>query len=347
MKRVVIHRPGNYRQLRVETGPDPQPGPGELLIGVEASGVNFADCLTRMGYYSSARHYSGYPLTPGFEVAGRVLALGPQVSGYDIGDPVLAVTLFNGYASHLLARPGYVFSFPEGWTTCQAAGFPTVFLTAWFALFELAHPRAGDSLLVHSAAGGVGSALVQLGKLAGCRVVGVVGASHKVDAVRRLGADAVIDRSREPLWPTVERLAPEGYQVVLDANGPATLEQSYRHLAPAGKLVVYGFHSMFPRRGGRPNRLRLWLDYLRTPRFNPFQMTNRNRSVMGFNLSYLFHRADLLATAMEQLLGWASDRRLQPLPVTAYPLERVAEAHRALESGVTVGKLVLTMGGQK
>jgi NADPH:quinone reductase-like Zn-dependent oxidoreductase len=343
MKMVLIDRPGGYRHLRLESAPDPPPGPGELLIGVQASGVNFADCLTRMGYYSSARHYRGYPLTPGFEVAGRVLALGPGVSGHAVGDPVLALTLFNGYASRLVARPGYVFPLPEGWTPLQGAGFPTVFLTAWFALFELAHPHPGDCLLVHSAAGGVGSALVQLGRLAGCRVVGVVGSSHKVDAVRHLGADAVIDKSRESLWMAAERLAPEGYQVVLDANGPSTLAQSYRHLAPAGKLVVYGFHDMFPRSRGVPNRVRLWLDYVRTPRFNPFQLTNRNRSVMGFNLSYLFDRTDLLATAMGQLLGWVAEGRVQPLPVTGYPLEQVAEAHRALESGMTVGKLVLTM----
>ena len=331
--------------MRLESGPDPRPGAGEVLIGVQAVGVNYADCLTRMGYYASARHYLGYPLTPGFEVAGRVMALGPGVSGPEVGDAVLALTRFDGYTSHLLARPGYVFPRPEGWTMAQAAGFPTVFLTAWFALFELAHPHPGDWLLVHSAAGGVGSALVQLGKLAGCRVVGVVGASHKVDAVRSLGADAVIDKSREPLWPSAERIAPQGYPVVLDANGPATLRESYRHLAPTGKLVVYGFHGMFPRGRGLPSRLRLLLDYLRTPRFDPFQLTNCNRSVMGFNLSYLFDRADLLATAMGQLLGWVAQGRVQPLPVTCYPLEQAAEAHRALESGTTVGKLVLTLEG--
>jgi len=107
--------------------------------------------------------------------------------------------------------------------------------------------------------------------------------------------------------------------------------------------VVYGFHGMFPRGRGLPNRLRLWLDYLRTPRFNPFQLTNRNRSVMGFNLSYLFDRADLLAMAMGQLLDWVAWGRVRPLPVTCFPLEQAAEAHRALESGMTVGKLVLTL----
>ena len=156
---------------------------------------------------------------------------------------------------------------------------PSPFLTAWFALLELAHPRAGDRLLVHSA--------------------------------------------------------------VLQPNGVSTLRQSYRHLAPVGKLVVYGFHSMLPRKGGRPNRLQLLWDYYRTPRFNPFSLTTRNRSVLGCNLSFLFDRSGLLHEAMDQLLRWVEDDKIQPLAVHTYPLEQVAQAHRDLESGQTVGKLVL------
>jgi NADPH:quinone reductase-like Zn-dependent oxidoreductase len=198
-------------------------------------------------------------------------------------------------------------------------------------------------VLVHSAAGGVGGALLQLGKIAGCRMVGVVGASHKVDTAKRLGADAVIDKSREQLWTVAERLAPEGYDVILDANGVETLRQSYQHLAPAGKLVVYGFHTMLPRQGGRPNYAKLALDFLRTPRFNPLNLCNDNKSVLAFNLSYLFHKAEILREGMERLVGWVEAGRIQAPPVQTFPLERVAEAHRALESGDTVGKLVLTL----
>ncbi|MFQ5844998.1 MAG: zinc-binding dehydrogenase [Planctomycetota bacterium] len=133
---------------------------------------------------------------------------------------------------------------------------------------------------------------------------------------------------------------PDGLDAVLDASGVATLRQSYRHLAPTGRLVVYGFHSMMPRRGGRPNPRRLPFHYLRTPRFDPFRMTEQNRSVMAFNLSYLFDRRELLAEAMRRRLGWLERGRIRPPPVRRYPLERVADAHRDLESGATVGKLV-------
>jgi NADPH:quinone reductase-like Zn-dependent oxidoreductase len=152
-----------------------------------------------------------------------------------------------------------------------------------------------------------------------------------VEAARALGADVVIDKSREDLWKAAEAAAPRGYDVVLDANGPATLRDSYEHLASPGKLVVYGFHSMLPRTGGRPNYAKLAWDWLRSPRFDPLTLTNDNTSVLAFNLSYLFEQRELLAESMGRLMGWVEQGRLVSPQVTRFPLE----------SGRTVGKLVL------
>ncbi len=342
MRKITIHKPGGYERLVIEDHPDPQPGPGEVLLDVQAIGVNYADCVTRMGLYDSAKKFVGYPITPGFEAAGRVAAVGEGVSDLQPGARVLALTLFGAYATRLVVPRDQVFPIPDGMTVEQAGAFSAVFLTAWFALFELAHPRPGSSMLVHSAAGGVGSALLQLGKLAGCRVVGVVGRPEKVEAVRALGADAVIDKSSADLWAEAERQAPDGYDLVLDANGVETLKQSYRHLAPVGKLVVYGFHSMLPRGIGRANPLKLLWHWWRMPCFDPLRMTSSNRSVLAFNLSFLFQKADLLCGGLEQLLQWYREGRIQMPRVTSYPFEEVARAHRDLESGKTIGKLVLT-----
>ena len=330
MRRIIIDRPGGYERLRLVEEPDPVAGAGESLVEVEAAGVNYADCCVRMGVYSSAKEYAGWPITPGFEVAGRV------------GDRrVVALTRFGGYASHVVVPDHQVFEIPDGVETTAAAGFPTVFLTAYYALFELAQVKAGATVLIHSAAGGVGSAAVQLAALAGARAVGVVGAPHKVGKV---DADAsVIDKSRDNLWEEARRHAPEGYDVILDANGVSTLRQSYEHLRPTGRLITYGFASMLPRGGGRLNRIKLAWAYLRTPRFNPIDMTTRNRSVLAFNLSYLFDRRDLLEPAMDRLMGWWREDRIRTPEVTTFPLERAADAHRALESGTTTGKLVLTV----
>ena len=303
-RKVVVHKAGGHDRLTLEESETPAPGPGQVLIEVRAAGVNFADTVVRMGLYASARELVGWPITPGFEVAGVIRSVGDGVTDRAAGDEVFAVTLFNGYASALVVDRRYVFPKPASLSFEQAAAIPTVFLTAWYALHELAHPRPGHKVLVHSAAGGVGGALVQLALLAGCEVTGVVGGSHKVAAVRALGAQHVIDKSTHSLWREAERLAPDGFDLILDANGVSTLKQSYAHLRRAGKLVVYGFHSMMPRSGGRPNWPKLAADYLRTPRFNPLTMTNDSKSVLAFNLSYLFDRYEILELAMSR------DRRL-------------------------------------
>jgi len=341
MHKIVIHRPGGYDRLGLEEHPDPLPGPDQALVEVQAIGVNYADVVVRMGLYSSARKYVGWPITPGFELAGIVRAVGDAVEGLEVGQDIFGVVRFGAYASRVAVPARQLFCRPAHLSVTQAAAFPTVFLTAHYALAELARPRPGESLLVHSAAGGVGGALVQLGKAAGCRVVGVVGASHKVRVARELGADHAIDKSRMDLWDEARRLCPEGYDAVFDANGAATLRASYRCLRPTGRLVVYGFHSMLPRTGGRPSWLKLAWDFLRTPRFSPLEMTQSNRSVMAFNLSYLFDRTDLLREAMTELLAQLDAGQIQPPAVRTYPLAAVAEAHRALESGQTTGKLVL------
>jgi synaptic vesicle membrane protein VAT-1 len=341
--KIIVDSAGSYERLRIGPAEPHTAKDDEVVIEVHAAGVNYADCIVRMGLYESAKEYVGWPITPGFEVAGVVRAVGPAVTDLAPGARVLAVTLFGGYATEVCARRPYVFTIPEGLDFAQAAGLPAVYLTAYYALFELAHPRPGARALIHSAAGGVGGALVQLAKIAGCEVTGVVGATHKVDLAREHGCDHVIDKSRAALWTEVERIAPHGFDLVCDANGPATLGDSYRHLARAGKLVIYGFHSMMPRQGGRPNWLKLGVDYLRTPRFNPFELTTKSISVLAFNLSYLFDRRAILEEAMTRVAGWLADGRVKPPPVKAYAFADVAQAHRDIESGQSVGKLVLVM----
>jgi NADPH:quinone reductase-like Zn-dependent oxidoreductase len=342
MQKVVIHRPGGYDELRFEDQPDPVPAPGELLVDVEVIGVNYADCCVRFGVYSSGKKYVGWPITPGFEFAGRVIGVGAGATTARIREVVFGVTRFGAYATKICVPSNQVYPLPTEFTMEQAAAFPTVFLTAYHALFQCVRLRPGMTVLIHSAAGGVGSALVQLAKLAECRTIGVVGSSHKVEYVRALGCDDVIDKSVDRLWPAVKALAPDGVDITCDANGPTTLRESYRHLRPTGRLLVYGFHSMLPQRGGRISWLKGLWGLATMPRFNPFTMVSENRGVIGFNLSYLFDRMDLMREGLDALLAWANAGRLKPLPVQVFPLHRVADAHRAIESGQTVGKLVLS-----
>jgi len=352
--RVRIRRPGGYDRLEIEHFDPGAPGPGEALIEVRAAGVNYADSTIRMGLYSSAKKYVGWPITPGFEFAGVVSALGEDVSTgraspsrrmqppIRVGDEVFGVTRFGGWSSHLVVDRSLILPLPKDLSLEQAAGFPTVFLTAYYPLFVLTRLRPGETVLIHSAAGGVGGALIQLCRVVGCRIVGVVGSAHKREVAAALGADAVIDKSTQDLWREAERAAPDGFSMILDANGAATLRQSYRHLRPGGRLVTYGFHSMFRRGADRPDKWKLALDWLRTPRFDPLRMVMENRSVLAFNLSYLFDERELFGDAMTDLLRWLEEGKVRPLPLRTFPVEQVAEAQRALESGETTGKLVLT-----
>ena len=345
MRKIVIERPGGYRRLTLREFPTPTPGENEVLVEVSAAGVNFADVIIRLGLYRSAKEFVGWPITPGFEFSGRVSACGPNVSDLAPEASVFGVTRFGAYASHVCVPRHQVFSISESskFTADDWAAFPTVFLTAYHGLFHHFLVRPGMKVLIHSAAGGVGGALLQLGKIAGCEMVGVVGSSHKVKTALDLGAERVIDKSRDNLWTKAGEISRDGFDVVFDGNGPSTLRQSYRHLAPTGKLVAYGFHSFFSKRGGSLNYLKLLLQYLRLPRWNPLEMTNDNKSVISFNLSYLFHRSDLLGEAMEHLVTWVEEGRIKPAPLQRFPLEKVADAHRTLESGVTVGKLILKL----
>lgn len=341
MKKIVIERPGSYDKLQLKEFQTPQPGEGEVLIEVRACGVNFADCLVRMGVYRSAKEFVGWPITPGFEVAGVVAAVGKDVKKFNVGQRVLAVTLFGGYTTHLVVSENYVVAIPENLGFIEAAAIPTMFLTAYYGLFELVHPRTHDIILVHSAAGGVGTALVQMGNIARCKVVGIVGASHKVETVKKLGAWEVIDKSTQDLWKESERLAPDGFDAIFDANGAETLKESYQHLRAGGKLVVYGFHTMFTKGRGKPNWIKLIWNYLKTPAFNPLKMTQENRSVLAFNLSYLFDRNEILISSLQTIMDWIHEKKLSLPPIKTYPLESAAQAHRDLESGATIGKLVL------
>lgn len=343
MRKIVINKAGGYDQLEIKAFPDPQPGKCEVLIETRACGVNFADCCVRMGVYSSAKEFVGWPITPGFEVSGIVKAVGERVTRFHVGQRVAAVTLFGGYSTMISIKEELVFALPTSLSFEEGASMPAVFLTAYYALEELVHPHPGDTILVHSAAGGVGSMLVQLGKEAGCRVVGVVGAPHKVEAVKALGADFVIDKSNTSLWEQAAHFAPNGYEAIFDANGIETLAESYKHLSLGGKLVVYGFHTMFTKGRGTPNWLKMAWDYIRTPRFNPLNMTKDNHSVLAFNMSYLFGKVRFLKQAMDKMLKAVEEKKLHVPPITTYPFEKVAEAHRALESGQTIGKLVLRL----
>ncbi|MES2801224.1 MAG: zinc-binding dehydrogenase [Bdellovibrionota bacterium] len=344
LKKIVIPSPGGYEKLLTQSFPDLQANDHSIVVDVKGIGVNYADCLVRFGVYESAKKYVGWPITPGFEFSGIVKAIGKDVTKFKIGEEVVGITLFNAYATQVNVKENQLFHIPSGFSLIEAAGFATVFFTAYHALFQLVKIYPGSHVLVHSAAGGVGSALVQLAKAFNFKVTGVVGASHKIQDVKNLGADFVIDKSSQDLWNEAKKVCPEGYDAIFDANGYTTLKEGYNHLRAVGKIISYGAHSLMPRGGsGRVNYFKALIGLIKSPRFSPLQLITDNKSVIGFNLSFLFARQDLALEAMTDLMRLAQDKKIKPLKTTTFKFSEVGKAHQALESGTTVGKIVLVV----
>jgi len=341
MEKIVIHKPGGFDRLKIESFPDPEPKENELMVETKAIGVNYADIVVRMGYYASAKKFVGWPITPGFEFSGRVSKIGKDTTKFSVGDRVLGLTRFDAYASHVVVPQHQLFKIPDHVSFEEVGCFPVTFLTAYYALNMVVKIYPKSIILVHSAAGGVGSAALQLCNLEDWQTIGVVGSSHKVKDTKNLGADFVIDKSSENLWKTVEKYAPEGVDVVLDGNGMITLKDGYNHLRETGKLISYGFHSMFPKTKGMPNPFKLVYRYLRTPKFSPIALHNSNRTIVTLNLSFLFHRTDLLEEAMTVLNNNLFEGKIRMPKITTYPFAEVAQAHKDLQSAQTIGKLVL------
>ena len=239
----------------------------------------------------------------------------------------------------------------------KAAAFPAVSLTALYALHLAGYyPICSEGgsrsqftnkfILVHSAAGGVGSFLVQMSKILGLYVVGVVGTSSKVADAESLGCDVVIiDKSTEDLWLAAEKASPNGYATIMDANGVSTLRESYDHLAPSGRLVVFGFHSNLPVGSAMLSPLE-WLRMAKKvavmPKFDAMDLTVSNKAVLGFNLSFFADEVEILSEMFDQILKWIVEGELKCPRICEMPMANIAEAHTFIQSGKSSGKIILT-----
>ena len=319
--------------------------------------VNYADCTIRWGLYESAKKFVGYPIVPGFDVAGTVECVGKSEGEdspvFQAGDRVFGCSLFGAYSDRVLVPKTQLRKIPGGVSTAQAAAIPAVSLTALYALqlagaFPTPCKYHNKAVLIHSAAGGVGSMLIQMSKILGLSpVVGVVGSSKKVNAAKELGCDIVIDKSTQDLWAAVEEHVPKGFVAIFDANGVSTLQQSYNHLAPTGRLVVYGFHSNLPIGRAMLSPVE-WINMARKmtmmPKFDPMDMTVSNKSVLAFNLSFFAEEVELVSALLDQVVQWLEAKKLWCPAVVEMDMDAIGQAHEHLQSGQSIGKVVIRTG---
>ena len=256
------------------------------------------------------------------------------------GDRVVALTRFGGYADRVLVPASFAFPIPGGLDDVTAAAIPVNYVTALIALYRMANVTAGETVLIHGAGGGVGIAATQLARLRGATIIGTASAS-KHDAIREHGVRHAIDYQTADVVAEVRRLTNgRGVDVVLDPIGGRSFADSYRLLAPLGRLVMYGVSSIAP--GERRSVWRALTTIVRMPRFNPLSLMNTNRGVFGLNLGHLWDERRQLGDAMTLLLQEVSAGRLHPVVSRTFPLEQAADAHRFMQSRGNVGKIVLT-----
>src|SRR3954451_14979488 len=313
MRAIQITEFGGPEVLQLRDVDDPQAPEGGVVLDVSAAGINWADTHQAENSYLTPAEL---PLIPGGEVVGRA----PD------GRRVVALTAGGGYAERAVASPAAMWEVPDGVTDAQALGLVLQGTTAWHLLRTSAQLRAGEAVVVHAAAGGVGTLAVQLAKRFGAgRVIGVASSEDKRALASRLGADAVVDSSSEDLTAAL-REANDGAKVdvVLEMVGGSTFEQSLKALAPFGRLVHFG-------QAGREG----------APKVDPGQLMARSQGVLGFWLVHMMRRPELMTEAMERLFAMVRAGELEVVVGGEYPLVDARRAHEDLRARTTVGKLVL------
>jgi NADPH2:quinone reductase len=321
MKAIRIHNFGPTEDvLQFEEVPVPEPGPGELLIKVEAASLNRADLGLRSGNYRIAPE--DLPIIPGREFAGRVTKLGDSVNEFQIGHRVVAYTGTGGYAEYAKAKTSEVRPLPDGVEASAAAAIPTVFLTAWFGLMEEGKLKSGEWLLVQAGSSGVGVAAIQIGKHAGAKVATTTSGDEKARRLRQLGADAVIDYTRSDFVAEGMRATGNrGFDVVLEMIGGEVYQKSIEVLAPAGRLISIG--GAFGKIPDTPPALADG----RTAR--RFSITNYLKAhPEGFK-------------QLDAALQWVRDGKYQVVIDRSFPLAETRSAQRLLEGRDHLGKIVL------
>jgi NADPH:quinone reductase len=328
MRAIEIAQFGPIETASLVEYPDPDPGPGEVIVAVHATPVNFVDSLVVTGAY---QFLPALPFTPGKGPAGVVCATGPGVEHLHVGDRVLAMAEQGGYAEKVRVAADHCYRLPRGLSFDQAAAMGVAFDTAWCALRDRARLQPGETVLVLGASGAVGIAAVQLAKAMGARVLAAIGREEKAPMVRRAGADAVIDLSaadlRDSLRAQVYALTDgRGADIVLDPLGGDAFDAALRAVAWRGRLVVIGFASG------------------RIPTVKVNYLLLKNIEISGLQISdYRKRRPDLMAACYTELFDWFAAGRLVPLEVEIYPLERAIEAMAAVRDRRARGRVVLAI----
>ena len=321
---IAIRAAGGPEVLVPEQRPVPTPGDGEILVKVAAAGVNRPDVMQRKGLYPPPK---GATDIPGLEIAGEVVAVGPGVRRWKVGDEVAALVVGGGYAEYCLAYADHALAIPAGVSMIEAAAIPETYFTVWHNVFERGALKTGETLLVHGGSSGIGTAAIQLAKAMGARVIATAGSPEKCAACRKLGADVAIDYKSEDFVAASKAATDgKGADLILDMVGGDYIDRNYEAAAVEGRIVQIAFQ-------GSPKAT---VDFRRImlKRLTHTGSVLRSRPVED--------KAAIARAVENTAMPLVAAGKAKPVIDSTFPLPQAAEAHRRMESSAHIGKIVLT-----
>ncbi len=325
MRAIAITAPGGPEVLQLAEIATPAPAAGEILIHVEAAGVNRPDTIQRMGFYAPP---PGSPDTPGLEVAGKVAAIGAGVTLWAVGDQVCALVGGGGYAEYCVAHESHALPVPHGFNAIEAAGLPETFFTVWTNVFERGALKGGESLLIHGGSSGIGTTAIQLAKIFGARVFATAGSADKCAACIDLGADAAINYREQDFVAEVKALTENrGVDVILDMVGGDYIPRNIEAAARDGRIVSIAFLN----------------GSVAEVNFMPVMLKRLTMTGSTLRPRSISEKASIADALREKVWPLLDAGRVKPLIDATFPLEDAAKAHVLMEKSTHIGKIILTL----
>lgn len=320
--------------MKLTNVPEPAPGKTEVKVQIECIGINYAEILSRKGMYGWAPKK---PYTPGMEAYGVVVEIGADVTERSVGEKVIIGRQYGSYAEFICVEQHLCFPSISDFTPEENAAFLVNFMTAWVALKKMCKVESGERILIHAAAGGVGTAAVQIGKALNCIVYGTASKKEKLELIEDLGADKAINYAKEDFY---EEIMKDGGKVdcVLEVVGGEVFKKSLRLLNPFGRMAVIGFASINFKKWNPISWWRTWKD---APKVNIMSMLKRSQGIHASHIGYLTDDIEVTATIWKELRCFTEEKNLRPVVGKVFDFTQLPEAHRYMESRNSVGKIVV------
>lgn len=331
-----IHKAGSINNLKLVEERLPEPSSNEVTIEIKAIGLNFADLFAIQGLYSATPKGS---FIPGLEYSGVVISKGKNVNEYSIGDKIMGAIRFGAYVTHLNIDQKYILHLPDEYSFEEGAAMIVQPLTAYYSLFELGNLKPNHTVLIHSAAGGVGIYANRIAKHFGAYTIGTIGTESKRNFLINEGYDEIIVRKDNFGNQLRQALGKRSLNLVLESIGGKIFEASFQALAPSGRIIIYG-GAQFMDTSARPNYFNVMYKYLTRPKVDPLSLSDKNRSVMGFNLIYLWEHPKELREMLIKIINMDLQK---PHIGKVFSFDKLISALKYFQTGKSIGKVVVTV----